>query len=314
MTVTSGRKCCELLKSCGPVGSLVKMLLESSIWRSTRCYLTWKAAVTPARRLYFRLVPRTPRTDGTEFALLGTPTAQSKVRSKAFREGRTPNPAEFAMMRPTVTASDWKRREPNSHQQGLAEATKLRPTPTQRDYKGANSAEHLTRDSKRNHTDQLANAVKLFPTPTVQDYKSRGPNSKQQGLPEMVKMFPMPTTGAGMCGGSGNYQQLKDLVSQGVISEEERRSMASGSGGQLNPDWVEWLMGFPIGWTDPEREVDKSTMSKTGEWLLEPDIPRIATGIKNRVNRLKCLGNAVVPQQFYPVFQAIAEIEKGESQ
>lgn len=21
-------------------------------------------------------------------------------------------------------------------------------------------------------------------------------------------------------------------------------------GGQLNPDWVEWLMGFPIGWTD----------------------------------------------------------------
>jgi len=21
-------------------------------------------------------------------------------------------------------------------------------------------------------------------------------------------------------------------------------------GGQLNPMWVEWLMGFPIGWTD----------------------------------------------------------------
>ena len=21
-------------------------------------------------------------------------------------------------------------------------------------------------------------------------------------------------------------------------------------GGQLNPTWVEWLMGFPIGWTD----------------------------------------------------------------
>jgi len=27
-----------------------------------------------------------------------------------------------------------------------------------------------------------------------------------------------------------------------------------------------------------------------------------------------CLGNIAVPQQFYPVFQAIAEIEKGESQ
>jgi hypothetical protein len=23
-------------------------------------------------------------------------------------------------------------------------------------------------------------------------------------------------------------------------------------GGQLNPMWVEWLMGFPLGWTDLE--------------------------------------------------------------
>lgn len=46
-------------------------------------------------------------------------------------------------------------------------------------------------------------------------------------------------------------------------------------------------------------------------WLDEPTIPRIATGIPDRVNRLKCLGNAVVPQQFYPVFQAISDIERG---
>lgn len=44
-------------------------------------------------------------------------------------------------------------------------------------------------------------------------------------------------------------------------------------------------------------------------WDIEPDIPRIATGILNRVGRLKALGNAVVPQQFYPVFQAVADIE-----
>lgn len=45
-------------------------------------------------------------------------------------------------------------------------------------------------------------------------------------------------------------------------------------------------------------------------WNIEPDIPRIATGVEHRVDRLKCLGNAVVPQQFYPVFEAIAKIEE----
>jgi DNA (cytosine-5)-methyltransferase 1 len=48
-----------------------------------------------------------------------------------------------------------------------------------------------------------------------------------------------------------------------------------------------------------------------GYWRVEPDIPRVATGVKNRVDRLKCLGNAVVPQQAYPIFKAIAEIELG---
>jgi DNA (cytosine-5)-methyltransferase 1 len=46
-----------------------------------------------------------------------------------------------------------------------------------------------------------------------------------------------------------------------------------------------------------------------GYWRVEPNIPRVATGVKNREDRLKCLGNAVVPQQVYPILRAIAEIE-----
>lgn len=50
-------------------------------------------------------------------------------------------------------------------------------------------------------------------------------------------------------------------------------------------------------------------MSAPGYWLSEPtDIPRVTVGAKNRTNRLKCLGNAVVPQQFYPIFAAIRRI------
>jgi len=42
------------------------------------------------------------------------------------------------------------------------------------------------------------------------------------------------------------------------------------------------------------------------EW--EP--PRIAVGVKDRVSRIKCLGNAVVPAQIYPILKAISEIER----
>lgn len=46
-----------------------------------------------------------------------------------------------------------------------------------------------------------------------------------------------------------------------------------------------------------------------GWWTTESGICRVAHGVPARVDRLKCLGNAVVPQQFYPIFKAIAEVE-----
>ena len=48
---------------------------------------------------------------------------------------------------------------------------------------------------------------------------------------------------------------------------------------------------------------------RSGWWAAEPDVGRVAHGIPARVDRLKCLGNAVVPQAFFPIFQAIAEVE-----
>ncbi len=44
-------------------------------------------------------------------------------------------------------------------------------------------------------------------------------------------------------------------------------------------------------------------------WEIEPRPYGVADGIPDRVDRLKCLGNAVVPQQFYPIFRAIADIQ-----
>jgi DNA (cytosine-5)-methyltransferase 1 len=46
-------------------------------------------------------------------------------------------------------------------------------------------------------------------------------------------------------------------------------------------------------------------------WDIEPEIPRVARNIPNRVQRLKCLGNACVPQQIYPIFEAIMKVKRG---
>ena len=51
--------------------------------------------------------------------------------------------------------------------------------------------------------------------------------------------------------------------------------------------------------------------------LALPEIDEVHVSVTfrkaHRADRLRALENAVVPQQFYPVFAAIAEIEKGEN-
>jgi DNA (cytosine-5)-methyltransferase 1 len=61
---------------------------------------------------------------------------------------------------------------------------------------------------------------------------------------------------------------------------------------------------------DAEDAWESSGREEHGHWLVEPDVGRVAHGVPARVDRLRALGNAVVPQQAYPLFAEIARIER----
>lgn len=56
---------------------------------------------------------------------------------------------------------------------------------------------------------------------------------------------------------------------------------------------------------------NRTQRDASGEWWqTEPDVGRVVNELPHRVDRLKCLGNAVVPAQAYPIFKAIADYYK----
>ena len=85
---------------------------------------------------------------------------------------------------------------------------------------------------------------RCFPLPT----SARRTCGGECGSSPSTETFPTPRT-KGLCGGTGSFQKLAKLKEAGKITEEERRAMVSGNGGALNPEFVEWLMGFPAGWS-----------------------------------------------------------------
>ena len=88
--------------------------------------------------------------------------------------------------------------------------------------------------------------IRMWPTPTT-DTSDRKKPYAQGGTPLSlaVKIWPTPTASDGK--GSPKNRFLGSKAYRGNLREAVRTSEQSG---QLNPTWVEWLMGFPEGWTD----------------------------------------------------------------
>lgn len=104
-------------------------------------------------------------------------------------------------------------------------------------------------------------AFGLWPTPTVHGNYNKPGASKNSGtgLATAVRTWPTPTA-TEYKGWSKNHNRANtdDRIDYTV----EREAYQAGLTGQLNPTWEEWLMGWPIGWT----ELKPLAMDKFHEW------------------------------------------------
>jgi site-specific DNA-cytosine methylase len=179
----------------------------------------------------------------------------------------------------------------------------------------ANDAKNSLSDSQFGRGTLTAHVVEFFwPTPQSRDWKTGWPEGatkkgRQKSLNDCVLVnWPTPGT-SGLSNGTGNCIAINKIYTNGKISDEERRSMRSGSGGQLNADWVERLMGYPDSWTDIDANNVNIANRYPAAWIdgSWDNIPKVITSQKYRRSRLKALGNAIVPQ----IAESIWKLIKG---
>ena len=190
MTATSGRRLSALRMKSGPLGSLARMLLESSRWFSPARRLKWEAAplfstrITyterssntsskpsaktssvkdiPSCRLLFRLVPSERPTDGTgcgllQGGLLPTPRATEIVEDPEKFVKRNGDRKPGCM--------------PNLSSMAAYRADLL-PTPTSIDSGSGRINKSPSPGAKERPTIALAAKMGLLSTPTARDHKN----------------------------------------------------------------------------------------------------------------------------------------------
>lgn len=284
-TVGSGLRLLELLKNSSHVGLSLKTLLgyclSSKELYSTKCYLTWKIRATKQGRLIYQLAVSMPPTDDIESSLLPTPYAWDAQRgpssqpynpkSKSQKDRILPN---YVKWWPTPTRGDAHlsstpevaQRRIDEGKETLSRRVQMWSTPQKADADvGAIPAKNIVKkgnvlrkiDSKGvDHSLGLAREVQMWPTPRSGKTTSENPETwmkrQEEGkvstppLGMAVQMFRTP-----------NQRDWKGQSSKGWREREvgdKTPTLPDQIGGQLNPQFVSWLMGFPIDWCDLEDE------------------------------------------------------------
>ena len=99
-----------------------------------------------------------------------------------------------------------------------------------------------------------ATAAAMWPTPKASaagpDFAKTARSKTGISLATAAAMWPTPAATDGK--GAGKTGQLRDRLDYAAERGQTKTSAyppPPPTGGSLNPTWVEWLMGFPPGWT-----------------------------------------------------------------
>ena len=143
------------------------------------------------------------------------------------------------------------------------------PTPQSRDS-NKGYANRVGRDFTN-----LCDWATKFPTPTTKDYVSPSPNEKprdrlvfaiEKGITKSHKFATQQSRDFRTANGKqdrwSNPKRSRNL-------NDQVHFLGNGNGGKLNPDWVEWLMGWPIGWTASRPlGTDKFRLWRQGRFVI----------------------------------------------
>lgn len=175
-------------------------------------------------------------TSETESGFWQTPTVSvaehpGQVKHKKGQQLRLPQQVKNPPMFPTPSAS-----EPELERRANTANTYVTNTGTVRNQNADGSSSNLG----------LAGSVKMFPTPTASTGGPEPEGKTGRKLATAVKSWPTPA--ACMSKGSSPAALTRKTGKSRENDRLDHKIMAT-EGGQLNPDWVELLMGWPRGWT-----------------------------------------------------------------
>ena len=108
--------------------------------------------------------------------------------------------------------------------------------------------------------------------------------------------------------GKGRNEDLA-YAKSGRSGEIRHQSQTQGSHNSSECDSQRFPADYWLSEPDVGLLADGLSTGLVGYWDREPDIPRVSTGVKDRVNKLKGLGNAIVPQCAIVIMELIKQAD-----